>query len=118
MNIEKFREVIAELNYVEEISQGEDYFTTEKCWKKEIEILSEDIPSTIEFLKNECTADEYMWISEVIEDVIDINPSNELVDCYESLREKFPEVYQKYNIAGVVDICQNILKWKEKNGQK
>jgi hypothetical protein len=118
MNIEKFREVIAQRDYMEEISFGEADDMIEECCKKEIEILLKDIPSTIEFLKNECTADEYMWISEVIEDVIDINPSNELVDCYESLREKFPEVYQKYNIAGVVDICQNILKWKEKNGQK
>jgi hypothetical protein len=118
MNIEKFREVIAELNYVEEISQGEDYFTTEKCWKKEIEILSEDIPSTIEFLKNECTADEYSWISEVIDGVIEIKPSEELVECYKSLMEKFPEECKKYNISGIVEICENILKRKEKNGQK
>ena len=34
-------------------------------------ILSEDIPSTIEFLKTECAADEFSWISEVIDDVVD-----------------------------------------------
>jgi hypothetical protein len=118
MNKEKFREVIARRIYVEEISQGEWADAIEECWKKEIDILSGDIPSTIEFLKNECTADEYTWISEVLDDVIEKKPSKELVECYKSLMKKFPEECAQYNISGVVEICENILKWEEENGKK
>ena len=118
MNIEKFREVIARRIYVEEISCGEWYDGIEECCKQEIAILSEDIPSTIEFLKTECTADEYSWICEVIDDIIDQNPSKERVECYKSLMTKFPKECEKYNIAGVVEICENILKWEEENGKK
>lgn len=118
MNIKEFRDVIARRIYVEEISQGEWADGIEECWKKEIQILSEDIPSTIEFLRNECTADEYSWISEVIDDVVDKNPSRELVECYKSLMKKYPDECEKYNIAGVVDICEDILKWEEENGKK
>jgi hypothetical protein len=118
MNIEKFREVVARRIYVEEISRGEWDDAIEECWKKEIDILSEDIPSTIEFLKNECTADEYTWISEVLDDVIEKKSSEELVECYKSLMKKFPEECDKCNISGVVEICENILKWEEENGQK
>ena len=50
MNIEKFREIIKERIYVEKISKGEWQDGIDKCWKKEIEILSEDIPSSIYFL--------------------------------------------------------------------
>jgi len=118
MNVVEFREAIARRAYVEEISQGEWSDGIDECCKKEIEILSEDISSTIEFLKNECTADEYTWISEVIDDIVDKNPSRELLECYKSLMIKFPEEYEKYNIAGVVEICENILKWREDNGKK
>ncbi len=114
MDVNKFREIIKQR---EETDDEWDY-GLEQCWKKEIEILSEDIQSTIEFLKNECTADEYSWISEVLDDVIDKNPSKELVECYKSLMKKFPEECDKYNISGVVEICENILKWEEENDQK
>jgi len=114
MDINGFREVIKQR---EETDDEWDY-GLEQCWKKEIEILSEDIPSTIEFLKNECTAEEYSWISEVIDDVVDKLPSKELVQCYTELMAKFPEECQKYNIKGVIEICEGILKWEEENGEK
>ena len=98
MDINSFREVIKQR---EETDNEWDY-GIEQCWKKEIEILSEDIPSTIEFLKNECTADEYSWISEVIDAVVDKVPSKELVQCYTELMAKFPEECQKYNIKEYV----------------
>ena len=61
MNIEKFRKVIARLIEVNEISNGNWEYGIEQCWKEEVEILSEDIETTIQFLNNECTADEYSW---------------------------------------------------------
>jgi hypothetical protein len=118
MNKEQFREIIKRREYVEEISQGEWQDGIEECWKKEIEMLSEDIPSTIEFLKNDCTADEYSWISEVIDEVVEKYPDKELVECYKSLMKKFPEECETYNIAGVVEICENILKWEEEHAKK
>ncbi|WP_216361344.1 hypothetical protein [Gardnerella vaginalis] len=42
-------------------------YGVEMCNKEEIQILSEDIQSTIEYLKNDCTADEFVWISEIID---------------------------------------------------
>jgi hypothetical protein len=32
--------------------------------------------------------------------------------------KKFPEECAQYNISGVVEICENILKWEEENGKK
>ena len=118
MNIKEFREVIKQREYVEEISSGEWEEGIEKCLKKEIEILSENIPSTIEFLNNECNAEEYSWISEVLEDVVEIVPSREFIQCYKALMTKFPEEYSAYKIAGVVERAQTILNWEETNGKK
>ena len=116
MNITKFREIIAQRIYVEEISCGEWDDGIEECREKEIAILAEDIPSTIMFLKNDCTADEYSWISEVFEDVVELVPSKELVCCYKELMVKFPEESAKYSIAEIVKGAEAILGWEEKHG--
>ena len=82
MNIEKFREAIKERKRISEECYDEWDYGIEKCWKQEIEILTEDIPSSILFLQNEWTADEYSWISEVIEDIAEKTNSYEFVMCY------------------------------------
>ena len=114
MDIIGFREIIKQRKETD----NEWAYGVEQCCKKEIEILSEDIPSTIEFLKNICTAEEYSWISEVIDEVVDKNPNKELVDCYRALMTKYPEEYETCKIAGVVEICESILRWEEENGKK
>ncbi len=109
MDIIKFREVIKERIRLALDSDEWDY-GIEQCWKKEVEILSEDVNSTIEFLRDECTADEYSWISEVIDDLAEETNSRELVECYKALMSKFPEECKKYNVAGSIEFAETILK--------
>lgn len=106
MNVQKFREVIQKLNE----THYKDYITIESCWKEEVHLLSEDIPSTIAFLKNECTSDEFAWISEIIDDLAEATQSRELVECYKSLMTKFPDVTAKYNIGGSVKYAEWALE--------
>lgn len=44
-------------------------YGVKQCWEEEIAILSRNIDDTIAFLESECTADEFAWLSEVIDDV-------------------------------------------------
>lgn len=118
MNIAEFKKVIERRVQIEEISQGEWADGIEECNKVEIAILSEDIPSTIDYLKNDCTAEEYSWISEVLDDVVEANPSKELVDCYRELMKKFPEECSKYNIIGSIESAEEILRWEDEHGKK
>lgn len=39
------------------------------CCNEEVDILSRDINETIAFFENECTAEEFSWLSEVFDDV-------------------------------------------------
>ena len=114
MDIIKFREVIRQR---EETDDEWDY-GIEQCWEQEIAILAEDIPTTIEYLKNECTAHEYSWISEVLDDIVDRVPSKELVQCYKDLMAKFPEECAKYNIAGSIESAQAILNGRDDYDKK
>ena len=54
MDVQKFREVLKRRDE----THSEYTYGLEMCWKEEVEILAEDMPSTIEYLKNECTTDE------------------------------------------------------------
>ena len=117
MNIEKFREVIAHRIYVEDISMGEWYTEIEKCQNDVIKIITEDIDSSIDFLNNECTADEYSWISEVLDEIVGITHSREFLETYKSLKDKFLEEFDKYNIDGMIASAEGGLKWEEEHGE-
>ena len=106
MDVQKFKEVIQKLSE----AHYEDDGTIEWCWKEEVHLLSEDIPSTIDYLKNECTSDEFVWISEIIDDLAEVTQSRELVECYKSLMTKFSEETAKYNIAFCVECAEGALE--------
>ena len=89
MDVVKFREVIRERSEMSD----EWSFGIEQCWKKEIEILSQDIPSTIEYLKNECTADE----------------NREIIGAYKNLMIKYPDEYKKHNISSSIKFAEDAL---------
>lgn len=106
MDVQKFREVLKKLNETEiEYDYG-----IEMCWKEEVEILSEDIPSTIEYLQNQCTADEFVWISEIIDDLAEKTRSRELVECYKSLMGKFPEESKIYHVDFCIECAEDFLE--------
>lgn len=106
MDVQKFRDVLKKLDETEiEYDYG-----IEMCWKEEVEILSEDIPSTIEYLQNQCTADEFMWISEIIDDLAEKTRSRELVECYKKLMAKFPEEAKKYHVDFCIECAEDFLE--------
>jgi hypothetical protein len=105
MDKKRFKEIIARLNSID----LNDDFTHEKCWKEEIEVLREDVNGTIEYLNSECTEDEFTWISEIIEDLIDATKSKELLECYKSLAVKYPEASATYNIDDFIESAEAIL---------
>ena len=84
-------------------------YDVEKCWKEEIEILSRNIKETIAFLEYECTADEFAWLSEVIDDVAEKTQSREFVDCLYKVAKKYPETCKEYYIDRVLAYCEGAL---------
>ena len=117
MRIEDFREVLKERIRIADECQDEWDYGIEQCWKKESEILTEDVQSTIEFLQNDCTPDEYSWVGEVLSDIVEKTGSFEIVKCYKSLMKKFPEECATYNIVGYIEDAEAIIKWREEHGE-
>ena len=109
MNIERFREIIRQREHISKISQDEWDDGIEECWKNEIAVLSEDVMGTVAFLKNECTASEYSWISEVITDLAEQTQNSELVEAFKALARKFPEEAKEYYIANDIQDAEKAI---------
>ncbi len=81
----------------------------EQCWKEETEILSRNISDTIDFLENECTADEFSWLSEIFDDVAERTQSREFVDCLYRIADKYSEESAKYHIVENLKYAEDAL---------
>ena len=92
-------------------SETDDEWTygVEQCWQKEIEILSRNMDETISFLENDCTADEFSWLSEVFDDVAKKTQSRLFVDALHLVAQKFPEECKKYYIDRVLQYADGAL---------
>lgn len=71
--------------------------------KETVKLFADNIQDAISFLKNDCTEDEYSWISEIIDDIAEKSKSIELIEAYKNLAEKYPEETQRYNIKSFID---------------
>lgn len=105
MDVQKFKEIIRRRK---ETNDEYDY-GVELCWKEEIEILSEDVPSTVAYFKNDCTADEFAWICEIIDDLAAETQSREIVECYKNLGKKYPDMAKTFNFSGCVKYAEAAL---------
>lgn len=76
----------------------EDSISAERCWEEESEILSRNVEESIDFFENRCTGEEFVWLSEVFEDVLEQTQSDELRCCLLALAKKYPEETEEYNI--------------------
>ena len=93
-------------------------FGVEKCWEEEIAILSENIDDTIFFFENECTADEFSWLSEIFEELIENQPDDRIIKILKKTAEKYPEECKKYNIMDFIDSAEARLHFLLDSGNK
>ena len=66
-----------------------DEYYEESVWKAEVDAICEDIPAAISFILTECTDDEFRWLSEVFDDVMDRTLSVDFLNC---LRQRIQSV--------------------------
>lgn len=103
--IEKVKALIKERESI----HPEDYITIEKFWEKASTEFAKDIKALIEFMLNECTADEFSWILEFSEEIVEKTQSKEFIDCLYKVAEKYPEETKKYNIIENIEFVKQKL---------
>lgn len=87
MITEKIRKAIAQRATVND----EWDYGVQQSQKAILSIISESPDDTIHFIENECTADELSWLSEIYDQMIDIFPSQRLIEALRKAADKYPE---------------------------
>ena len=104
MNVDIFEKVMNERARIQQDTQDNDYIGIEICCKETIDIIKEDISGFIIFLKEECSTQDFLFISEWFNELASSIKSQELFTCLRLLiRNRFPEENQKYHIEKDLD---------------
>ena len=104
MQFVEYREIIQRRAAIEE----EWYTEIEKCWEEMSALFSADISKTIQFL-DICTADEFSWLSEIVEAIAKRTHSKEFVAALRKTADKFPEETKQYNIVDFIESAECIV---------
>ena len=91
------------------IDDASDYYETSPAIKAEIELLSRDLRETVQFLDNDCTAEQLVWISEVFEEISAKLQSWEFIDALKRAADRFPEECDKHRIRDSIAFAEGQL---------
>lgn len=83
--------IIAERYRISKVAGDEWDYGIQLCWDQMTELLSRNMEETIAFLDNECSSEQYAWISDVFDFVAKKTMSKEFVLALYRLSSKYPE---------------------------
>ncbi len=90
--------IIAERYRLSKINDDEWAYPIQLCQAQLTELLSRDIAETIRFLNEDCTEEEYAWISEVFDDVAKETKSKDFVRTLYKVAKKYPRETKENHI--------------------
>jgi hypothetical protein len=111
MDVTKLKSIIKE----RENTNDEYDYGIEQCHKKMLDIITQDAEGTVDFLRNECTANEFSWLSEIFDEIAVATNSHEIIDALYFLCKKYPEESKIYNILPFVENAESLLKQAKSN---
>ena len=103
-------ETIKDILSRREKTHPEDSYKIEKLWEEEIAALSQNIEETIDFMQSRCSADEFVWLSEIFEEVAEKTQNLEFVNCLYAVAKKYPAETKEYNIINFIDSAKDMIQ--------
>ena len=65
----------------------------------------------IEYMKTEMTGNEYVYLSEISDDLSAIHPSLDFIDAYKTLAIKYPKETVDYHIAVFIEDAEGMVNY-------
>ena len=104
MNFNDYKKIIQKRSEI----HSEWYTEIEKTWDEMIALFSKDIERAILFIKTECTGDEFVWLSEIFEEIAEKTQSKDFINCLYETAKKFPKETEQYNIISFIDDAADV----------
>ena len=106
---EEYAVILRQRKKEDGVDDTPDYYETSPTIKAEIELFTRNLQETIQFLDNECTADQLIWLSEVFEEISAKLQSWEFIDALKRAADRFPEECAQYNIRECILFAEGQL---------
>ena len=108
---EEYKKIVRQLelerkNHLDEVPNYED---VSLAIKPEIALFTRNLQETIQFLDNDCTADQLSWMMEVFEEISAKLQSWEFIDALKRAADRFPEECAQYNIRECILFAEGQL---------
>lgn len=75
----------------------------DRCWAELGAALTEDYETTEKFLLEDCTADEFAWVSEVYEEIFENARETRYANLLRRAVKRFPEEEETLRIQKILD---------------
>ncbi|MBO4490471.1 MAG: hypothetical protein J5944_03815 [Lentisphaeria bacterium] len=108
---EEYKSIVQRLEFERQSHLDElpDYEDVSLAIKPEIALFTRSLRETIEFLDNDCTADQLSWMSEVFENISAKLQSWEFIDALKRAADRFPDACKIYNIRECISYAEGQL---------
>lgn len=100
MNVKKLKELIIIRTKID----AQNDILTEENHNYQLELLCDNLQETMKFL-NECSSEEFYWLSELFESLSEYYKSQELIDCM-----KANAIRTKNNVLDDIKYAEEVLK--------
>ena len=91
-------------------NNGDIDYETDPVIKEMVSLMTADMSSTMGFLKNECSEEQFVWLSEIADEITEYTKSREFIQGLRDLCDKYPETAKKYNIHYFVESAAEYLE--------
>ena len=108
------KEEFKRLIFVRKNIDGIDDFAVDVACKNTISYVCKDkntFNGFIEYIKTEMTGEEYIYLSEISDDLAGITVSLEFVEAFKSLEKKYPEETVRYHIAKFIEDAEYVVNF-------
>ena len=85
------------------IDDTPDYYEMSPTINAEIELLARNLQETVDFLDNDCTGEQLVWLSEVFEEISAKLQSWDFIDALNRCADKYPEECKVYSIKECIE---------------
>ena len=103
---EKYAALIAEREKIE----GDIDYDSNPIIKEMIDLLAEDINATVSFLNNECSESQFIWMSEIFDEIAEKTKSKDFIEALRRVAKKHPEAVEKYNLEYFIASAEEYIE--------
>lgn len=89
--------------------EGDVDYDNNPVIKDMINLLTKNVTQVVDFIINDCSEEQFIWMSEILDEIIEKTKSPEIIDALRIAAKKYPKAAQKYNIEYFIDSAAEYL---------